>query len=559
MKAFREFFKTSEAKSKYQRWRQSKVSNMVEFDVKAIKAKAKKNYEDAWLETKGLLAKRGRSIFWNRTQGRTHPVSDMIWKLRQIILSYGFDEIINPEIVEESEVYRQYGPEAPVILDRCFYLAGLPRPELGLGGGKLQKIKEVIPNLTENETEELKRIFRAYKEGKIGGEDLVEEIVTKLRVKTEQATAVLALFPELMKLRPLPTRLVLRSHMTALWFPVLSRLQNVEVLPIKKFSIGVKYRREQKLDPFHLYASSVASLVVMNDEITLEDGEELTKAILLELGFKDAKFVVKKATGKYYAPQMEEEVFIKFKDQWVEVGDMGLYSPVSLANYDIKYPVFNVGLGVERITMIMHCVNDIRELMYPHFYLKKEYEDTELAQMIQVAEKPSTVEGEKILEAIINTAIQKADEPSPCEFLAYKGEMAGKKLEVFVYEPDNGAKLLGPAALNTIYVYNGNILGIPKAGMDNIPIIREARVRGVSTGIRYVDGVASLAVAKIERAVKDDQPLEINLRVKMVKLPSDVNLKINEIAEQYITAEHKKIMVKGPAFIGIKAKLTPKQ
>lgn len=526
---------------------------MVRFDVKAIKASSKRNYEETWLETEKLLTRRGRSILWSKTQGKTHPVSDLIWKIRQIILSYGFEEIINPCIVEESEVYKQYGPEAPVILDRCFYLAGLPRPEIGLSRRKLQEIKEIVPTLTVGQTDELKRIFRAYKVGKIGGDDLTEEIVTRLVVKAEQATAILTLFPELMKLRPVPTKLILRSHMTALWFPLLSRLQDVETLPIKKFSIGIKYRREQRLDPLHLYGSFVASLVVMGEDVTLEDGGEITKLILAELGFRDAKFVVKKATSKYYASQTEEEVFIKFKDQWIEVGDHGLYSPVSLANYNIRYPVFNLGLGVERIAMILYGVNDIRSMVYPQFYLEAEYSDAQMARMIQIAEKPSTPEGRKILEAIINTAILKAEEPSPCEFLAYKGEIGRRNVKVFVYEPDRDTKLLGPAALNTIYVYEGNILGIPEVGMDHVQVVREARERGVSTGIRYVDGVASLAAAEIEKVVAVNQPCDFDLRVKMVKLLSDINLKIDEVAEQYITAKHKKIVVKGPAFIGIKA------
>ncbi len=532
---------------------------MVRFDVKAIRAKAKMNYEEAWLETEKLLAKRGRLILWSKTQGKTHPVSDLIWRIRQIILSYGFEEAINPCIIEESEVYKQYGPEAPVILDRCFYLAGLPRPEIGLSSKKLQEIKAIVPTLTANQTDELRRIFRAYKEGKIGGDDLTEEIVTRLGVKTEQATAILTLFPELMKLRPIPTKLILRSHMTALWFPLLSRLQDVEVLPIKKFSIGIKYRREQRLDPLHLYGSFVASLVVMAADITLEDGEELTKAMLAELGFRDAKFVIKKATSKYYAPQTEEEVFIKFKDQWIEVGDQGLYSPVSLANYNIRHPVFNLGLGVERIAMILHGVDDIRRMIHPQFYLEAEYSDAQIAGMIQIAEKPSTPEGRKILDAIIDTAIQKAEEPSPCEFLAYKGVIWGKNVEVFVYEPDKDTKLLGPAALNTIHVYEGNILGIPEVGMDHVQLVREARRRGVSTGIRYIDGVASLAAAEMEKLAAAGQPRDLDLRVRMVKLLSDINLKIDEVAEQYIPAKQKKIIVKGPAFIGIKARLAPPQ
>jgi O-phosphoseryl-tRNA synthetase len=42
------------------------------------------------------------------------------------IYSWDFRETINPVFIEEEHVYRQFGPEAPAVLDRCFYLAGLP-------------------------------------------------------------------------------------------------------------------------------------------------------------------------------------------------------------------------------------------------------------------------------------------------------------------------------------------------------------------------------------------------------------------------------------------------
>lgn len=64
---------------------------------------------------------------------------DTIWELRQAYLQLGFDEIINPLFIEEDHIYKQFGPEAPAVLDRCFYLAGLPRPDIGLGMDKIQK------------------------------------------------------------------------------------------------------------------------------------------------------------------------------------------------------------------------------------------------------------------------------------------------------------------------------------------------------------------------------------------------------------------------------------
>jgi O-phosphoseryl-tRNA synthetase len=520
-----------------------------------LKTVRKEGFEKAWLESSKLLKLKGRALDWRKEEGKTHPIMDLVWKIRQIIFSYGFEELINPTIVDETEVYRQYGPEAPVILDRCFYLAGLPRPDIGLSRKKEMEIQKFIPNFSGEKVEELQRIFREYKRGKIGGDNLVEAMVNRLNVETEHATAILSLFPELAKLTPIPLKLTLRSHMTALWFPVLASLQDKKPLPMKLYSIGIKYRREQKLDEMHLYESFIASMVVMAEEVTLEDGVELTRSILSDLGFKNVRFEVKRATSKYYAPRTEMEVFVKSNGQWVEVGDIGLYSPVSLARYNIRYPVFNAGLGVERIAMLTEGLTDIRKLTYPQLYMEVEYTDRQLAKMIKVAEKPSTNEGMELVKLIVETAVKHADEPSPCEFLAYKGKFLNRNIEVYVYESDVRTRLLGPAALNAIYVYDGNILGIPEKGLEEVEIVKEARKRGIPLGIRYLDAVAALAAAKLEREAFSGRTGETAVRVKVAKNPSDVNIEIDEAAKHYITSRKKKIMVKGPVFIGVKARI----
>lgn len=528
----------------------------VKFDVKKIKRDAEKNFEKTWLETARLLKLKGRTLKWGRGEGgRGHPVVDLAWKLRNTLLSLGLEELVNPTILEEAEVYKQYGPEAPVILDRCFYLAELPRPDLGLKKETVKAIEQIIPRFDEEQRKKLRKIFRDYKEGQIEGDNLVDEMVSRLQVQTEQATATLSLFPELVKLKPKPTRLILRSHMTALWFPILARLQDKRPLPLKLFSIGTKYRREQRLDPLHLYESQVTSIALMAEDLTLEDGIELTKTVLTDLGFKDAKFEVKKATSKYYAPGTEMEIFVKYGDDWVELGDLGFYSPVALANYGIRWPVFNVGFGVERIAMLLQGEDDIRRLTFPQIYGEIEYTDQELAGMIGLNRTPSTEEGQKLKEAIVQTALRHAEEASPCEFQAYQGRLLGREIEVHVYESDEGTKLLGPAALNTIYIHQGNILGIPTSGFDSKPMVSEARSKGISTGIRYLDAVAALAAAEIEAAVKSGRSEKVDVRVKVAKLPSAVNIKIKPVAERFITSRKKRILVKGPTFLGVKARI----
>ena len=113
----------------------------------------------------------------------------------------------------------------------------------------------------------------------------------------------------------------------------------------------------------------------------------------------------------------------------------------------------NIGQGAERITMIRNKINDIRELIYPQFY-KVDFSDQDIAKSVEFIQNINTPDGEKLLKALLETAKQNKDAQSPCEFISYKGEFLGKKIEVKIVEPENNTKLIGPAGFNQIYVYN---------------------------------------------------------------------------------------------------------
>lgn len=335
----------------------------MEFNAKDIKEKAKVDYEKTWLETASLLTKKGRKMQWPKSLGKKHPIIETELKFREIFLNLGFEETILPTIIPDTEVYKQYGPEAPLILDRVFYLGGLNRQELGISKDKEQQISKVIPEFSG--FDKLSTILRNYKKGEIEADDFVETMVRELNIKEEQATQIIdRAFPEFKGLNPTSTNLTLRSHMTASWFPFLSKLQRKRKLLLKLFSIGSRIRREQKQDERHLFVSTSASIVVMAKDITLEDGFDLTKKILREFGYTKVKIVAKKTTSKYYAPGMDLEVFVNFNGKDLEIANLGFYSPVSLANYKIWYPVLNLGFGVERMAMILTGTKDIRDLVY---------------------------------------------------------------------------------------------------------------------------------------------------------------------------------------------------
>jgi O-phosphoseryl-tRNA synthetase len=500
---------------------------MATFDTGEIKSKAKSNFTDAWIATAKLIPT-GTKISLTK-KGKPHLVRELIQKSRQILLNLGFDEVENLTLLPDSDVVKQYGPEARVILDRAFYLAELPRPDIGLSEKRIAQIKKIAEEI---DIEKLQAIFRNYKKGEIEADNLIEELIAGLGITDYQATELLdKVFPEIKELKPVPSNKTLRSHMTATWFHTLAALQDKASFPVALFSVGPRYRNEQREDARHLRVHHSASIVVMDPEMSLDAGRAITRDIMQQYGFSDIKFETKIATSKYYAPGQEQEVFVKHKDTWLEIADIGMYSPVALANFDIKYPVFNAGFGIERLGMLIYEIDDVRKLAYPQFSVT-EYSDEEIAKSITYIASPQTARGQKIARAIEETARKHKDEIAPCEFLAWKD----KSIEVKVVETEAGKRLIGPAGFNEICVANGTIYS------DIVP-------SGIHTGINYMRAIAMGAVAAIESSHDN-----LTYQVKGIRHLSDLNLQIPEAVRQHIEGQQKKIGVGGAVFVAIEVK-----
>lgn len=465
----------------------------------------------------------------------------------------GFSEVVNPLFIDEEHIYKQFGPESPAILDRCFYLAGLPRPDIGLGMEKIEKIENLGVTLHEEKVQNLKEVFRDYKKGKISGDDLVHDVSGALDVGDDMGLRVLEkVFPEIRELKPLPGKTTLRSHMTSGWFMTLKNVGEKKFLPVKLFSIDRCFRREQREDSSHLMNYHSASSVIMDDEVPLDMGKAISEGLLEHFGFSNFKFLPDEKKSKYYIPETQTEVYgyHPLLDDWVEIATFGLYSPIALDNYGISKEVLNLGLGVERMAMILHDQKDIRELVYPHIYGKWAISDRELASMVKINYYPVTPEGRVLMDSILRTCREHGDEASPCEFTVFKGYFLGKNINVKVVEPEEGTKLLGPASWNNVYVYDGNIVGAPEEGKITDEIAKKAFEKGISLNISYMDGVASHAAYKIEEMVLSNNE-EVKLRTTISRSISDINLTLDDVALNYITSKNKVIDVRGPIFCTI--------
>ncbi|MDI6793791.1 MAG: O-phosphoserine--tRNA ligase [bacterium] len=504
--------------------------------------------------------------------GKAHPVCALNENFRQVFLGLGLNEIINPMIVDERDVYLQYGPESPLILDRIFYLAGLDRADVGLPESRLRQIREIIPDF--DKVEQLQAFLRDFKEGKVEADDFIEELVVRLAIKENEAIEMVdKVFLELKDLRPRPSTKTLRSHMTALWYKTLAGLQDQAELPLKLFSIGPRFRREQRQDSHHLYESTSASVVIMDKGYTMEEGREFTRTVMRGLGFGEPRFKVKETTSNYYAPGTDTEIMVDIEGREVEIANIGLYSQKSLDNYDIKYPVFNLGFGVERLAMIKTGCLDLRNLVYPQFYPEARLNDEEIAQAIGMEKQPETEEGRQLVKTLVKSALAHKDDIGPVEVTAFEGEFLGYPISIRIYNWDEGKRMLSFAALNEVYVHNGGLFSLPpkEAGQISakVPKVFQDAYQGVATGLCFIDLLANRFVAELEgRAGLADQAgpadrvgpatavskekLELDLKFKLIKRPGEINIYIPDNVYNYIMSKNQKILIGGPVFAGIK-------
>lgn len=542
------------------------------FNPEEWKRKSHENFEEAWHEGPSVVTPPGHAATYpclSFKRAQAHPIFATINRLRETYLSLGFDEAENPVIIEEQDIYRQFGPEAMAVLDRVFYLGGLPRPNVGIARKQLDEINEILMShrsplvhqdsvpvakahhhahyqpMTKETEEHLRETLHAYKKSEIDGDELTFELSKVLGVDDALVVHILdVVFPEFRALVPESSRSTLRSHMTSGWFMTLGAIWEKTPLPIRMFSVDRCFRREQAEGPTRLMTYHSASCIIAGEDVTIEDGKAVSEALLSAFGYTDFRFQPDEKRSKYYMPDSQTEVYARHPVHgWVEVATFGMYSPSALAEYGIGVPVMNLGLGVERLAMIAYNSNDVRQLCFPQFF-PRAITDKEIARAVHLREEPVSPEGKQLASAIIRIATENGAAAGPCSFDAWEGTLGGVAIKVAVEEPESNAKLCGPACANEIFVHDGSVLGVP-----DVEKWKQVRTEGVSTGISYLSAVAALAAARIEEAARCGKPTTV--QVKMAKLPSDINLKIEEFAMRAVTDNNKKVDVRGPVFLSV--------
>ncbi|KAI3865834.1 hypothetical protein MKX03_035787 [Papaver bracteatum] len=158
---------------------------------------------------------------------------------------------------------------------------------------------------------------------------------------------------------------VLRTQTTAVSARMLYQLAQIQPFtPKRYFSIDRVFRNES-LDRTHLAEFHQIEGLVCDRGLTLGDLMGVLSDFFGRLGMKKIRF--QPTYNPYTEPSMEIHSYHEGFKEWVEVGNSGMFRPEMLRPMGLPEDVACIawGLSLERPTMIMYGIDDIRSLLGP--------------------------------------------------------------------------------------------------------------------------------------------------------------------------------------------------
>ena len=154
---------------------------------------------------------------------------------------------------------------------------------------------------------------------------------------------------------------ILRTHTTAVSARMLYDIAQSGFKPARLFSIDRVFRNEA-VDRTHLAEFHQVEGVICDKNLTLGDLIGVLYQFFERLGMTQLRF--KPAFNPYTEPSMEIFAFHPMLNKWVEVGNSGMFRPEMLEPMGLPEDVNVIawGLSLERPTMIMYGIDNIRDL-----------------------------------------------------------------------------------------------------------------------------------------------------------------------------------------------------
>ena len=160
---------------------------------------------------------------------------------------------------------------------------------------------------------------------------------------------------------------VLRTHTS----PVQIRAMEGQKPPIRTLSPGRVYRNETISARAHCIFHQVEGLYV-DEKVSFADLKQTLLYFSKEMFGKNTKIRLRPSYFPFTEPSAELDISCPFCEDgcnickhtgWVEIGGCGMVDPSVLENCGIdpdKYSGYAFGMGIERITMLLHQINDLR-------------------------------------------------------------------------------------------------------------------------------------------------------------------------------------------------------
>ena len=152
----------------------------------------------------------------------------------------------------------------------------------------------------------------------------------------------------------LARRMVLRTHTTCVTIKHLAE-NNPEG---RVFSVGRVFRNE-KPSYKHLVEFHQVEGVVAGSGVSLRDLMGIQREFYKMMGIKKIKFWP--TFFPYTEPSLQSMVYNDTLDKWVELFGMGIFRPEVTRPLGITSPVLAWGGGIERMAMLIYMMDDVRE------------------------------------------------------------------------------------------------------------------------------------------------------------------------------------------------------
>ncbi|XP_059462755.1 phenylalanine--tRNA ligase alpha subunit, cytoplasmic [Corylus avellana] len=255
--------------------------------------------------------------------GHLHPLNKVRHQLRMIFLQMGFEEMPTDRFVESSfwNFDALFQPQQHPARDAhdTFYL----------------KAPSTTKELPEDYVERVKRVHESGGYGSRGYD---------YNWSRDEANKNL-----------------LRTHTTAVSSRMLYMLAQKPFTPKRYFSIDRVFRNEA-VDRTHLAEFHQIEGLICDRGLTLGDLIGVLHDFFSRLGMAKLRF--KPAYNPYTEPSMEIFSYHEGFGKWVEVGNSGMFRPEMLLPMGLPEDVRVIawGLSLERPTMILYGINNIRDL-----------------------------------------------------------------------------------------------------------------------------------------------------------------------------------------------------